>query len=162
MKRFFAMVLVLLSLAGTVCADTYDFSSLTDEELNNLYWAVLSEMTIRSEKSNTYIESIYADGCFVGLKSAEVSNDTLYLNMEFINFNEEATAFAYCFMAEVYQGGISCKPIYYELKNATTKIKDGASLEVTYAYTLISSENVEVEISEVSGEEKITVAFKMK
>jgi hypothetical protein len=163
MKRFFALVLVLLSIMGTVYAETYDFSSLTDEELNNLFYAVLSEMSIRSEKNNSYIDSMYVDRYWVGLKSAEVSNDdTLYLKMDFTNFNDEAMAFSYCFTVEVYQGGISCEPIFYKSKNATTKIKDGALLEVTYAFSLMSSENVEVEISEVLGEEKITVAFQMK
>jgi hypothetical protein len=167
MKRFLALVLVLISLTGTVYADTIDLSGYTDEELVALASAITAEQLARKEKTGgDYIVSGNINGCFVGLKETYVKNNILYFVLDFSHTSDEPESYGYSISITGYQDGIECG-IAGGKKDTVTKVKKGVTIEVVETLQLRNNSSpVEIEIGkwlDLSGKgEKLYTVIPVK
>ena len=111
---------------------------------------------------------------YVKIKSAKVGKDltndpVIIVTYEWTNNSDSACSFSSTFSDKAYQDGIECEASYFTngLKNGTSDIKPGKSVEVVLAYVLKDKTTpVDIEVSEwlsfSLSPEMVTETFTLK
>ena len=173
MKRLLAFILAFVMMVGCAAAEEIDLSQYTDEQLKELRSRIDSELASRQpakNTSNTVLMEADANGCHIILKKIWVTKDydgTPAVGVHLIFSNKTSTArnCIFTFSVDAYQNGIELDDAYgvaeVDTSSSTTNIKDGAKIDVYWAYKLRDTTTpVEIQISKFIGGTLATKRFK--
>jgi hypothetical protein len=153
MKRFLALILVVLLIPVVSLAQGIDLKSMTDDQLKELAAAIMTEQQTRIQSNSGYLASGTIDDIFVGLKSVKVDKDSngnkiAILTYDFSHSKDEAASFMFAALTKVFQDGIACETsYYYNGENSMTEIKKGVMIQVSDAFIIKSNSPLEIEIA---------------